>query len=182
MDDVARLDADYDTHDLPLDVVWLDIEHTKDKAYFTWHPHFFPRPGDMIDALADKGRKMVTIIDPHIKVESGYYVQQQALAQDHFVHRASDDTNAERSFSGHCWPGNSMWVDYTKPAARSWWSSLFAYDRYEGSRKTLFTWNDMNEPSVFGGPEVTMPKNVLHHGDVEHREIHNLYGMLMVRP
>lgn len=28
-----------------------------------------------------------------------------------------------------------------------------------GSTLDLFTWNDMNEPSVFNGPEVSMPKD-----------------------
>ena len=35
----------------------------------------------------------------------------------------------------------------------------------------------MNEPSVFNGPEVTMPKDCLHlNGKVEHRDVHNMYG------
>jgi alpha 1,3-glucosidase len=38
----------------------------------------------------------------------------------------------------------------------------------------------MNEPSVFNGPEVTMPKDKLHMGNVEHREMHNMYGHLYV--
>jgi mannosyl-oligosaccharide alpha-1,3-glucosidase len=35
----------------------------------------------------------------------------------------------------------------------------------------------MNEPSVFNGPETTMPKDNLHHGDWEHRDVHNLNGL-----
>ena len=35
----------------------------------------------------------------------------------------------------------------------------------------------MNEPSVFNGPEVTMAKDKMH-GEVEHRDLHNMYGML----
>lgn len=38
----------------------------------------------------------------------------------------------------------------------------------------------MNEPSVFSGPEITMPKTNLH-GEFEHREVHNIYGMYMHR-
>ena len=38
----------------------------------------------------------------------------------------------------------------------------------------------MNEPSVFNGPEVTMPKDLMHVGNVEHREMHNIYGHLYV--
>jgi alpha 1,3-glucosidase len=38
----------------------------------------------------------------------------------------------------------------------------------------------MNEPSVFNGPEVTMHKDAKHHNNVEHRELHNMYGYYMV--
>ena len=34
----------------------------------------------------------------------------------------------------------------------------------------------MNEPSVFNGPEVSMPKDATSIAGVEHREWHNLYG------
>lgn len=44
----------------------------------------------------------------------------------------------------------------------------------------LYTWNDMNEPSVFNGPEVTMHKDAMHQGGWEHRDIHNLYGLYVV--
>ena len=30
----------------------------------------------------------------------------------------------------------------------------------------MFTWNDMNEPSVFNGPEVTMPKVIMNEPSV----------------
>jgi len=36
----------------------------------------------------------------------------------------------------------------------------------------------MNEPSVFNSPENTMPRGNLH-GNYEHREVHNTYGMYM---
>ena len=48
----------------------------------------------------------------------------------------------------------------------------------------------MNEPSVFSGPEMTLPKSTLHtlYGDdgitkynVYHREIHNAYGLMMAK-
>ena len=44
-----------------------------------------------------------------------------------------------------------------------------------------YTWNDMNEPSVFNGPETSMPKDALNLEGVEHREWHNLYGMYQQR-
>jgi hypothetical protein len=45
------------------------------------------------------------------------------------------------------------------------------------------TRKDKNEPSVFDGPEITMPPTLLHHDAegraYEHRELHNMYGLLM---
>ena len=38
----------------------------------------------------------------------------------------------------------------------------------------------MNEPSVFNGPETTMPKDNLHFGGWEHRDVHNINGMTLV--
>ncbi|KAI6190427.1 Neutral alpha-glucosidase AB [Aphelenchoides bicaudatus] len=40
----------------------------------------------------------------------------------------------------------------------------------------MFTWNDMNEPSVFGNYEMSIPRDVRHSGGWENREIHNIYG------
>ena len=57
----------------------------------------------------------------------------------------------------------------------------FALDKYKGSTANLYTWNDMNEPSVFNGPEVTMPKDCKSLAGVEHRDWHNLYGMFFHR-
>ncbi|QHN97596.1 putative glucan 1,3-alpha-glucosidase [Arachis hypogaea] len=58
----------------------------------------------------------------------------------------------------------------------SWWGDKFSYQNYVGSTPSLYIWNHMNEPSVFNGPEVTMLRDALHIGGVEHREVHNAYG------
>ena len=42
----------------------------------------------------------------------------------------------------------------TSPDVRTWWAQQFTLDKYVGSTKNLYIWNDMNEPSVFNGPEV----------------------------
>ncbi|KAI8912480.1 glycosyl hydrolases family 31-domain-containing protein [Gorgonomyces haynaldii] len=175
-DDALEVDANFDIHDIPYDVLWLDIEHTDGKKYFTWDDKKFGHPLDMQKQVSSKGRKMVTIIDPHIKKANDYYVSKEAAALDVFVKRPDGSV-----FDGHCWPGDSNWIDYTNEKARQFWASKFAYDQYKGSTPDLYTWNDMNEPSVFTGPEITMPKDMIHAGGVEHRDVHNLYGMLLHR-
>ncbi|RHX99340.1 hypothetical protein DYB38_009141 [Aphanomyces astaci] len=174
--DVSRVDQGFDTHVIPYDVLWLDIEHTDGKRYFTWDQHAFPTPVDMQASLSAVGRKMVTIVDPHMKRDANYAVHTDAQAQQVYI---TDENGNE--FDGWCWPGSSSYVDFTSDKARRWWASQFRLDKYIGSTLDLYTWNDMNEPSVFNGPEVSMRKNCLSRAGVEHREWHNLYGYYMQR-
>uniref|UniRef100_A0A8K9WS48 Glucosidase II alpha subunit b n=1 Tax=Oncorhynchus mykiss TaxID=8022 RepID=A0A8K9WS48_ONCMY len=170
-EDVAAVDQGFDEHDIPYDFIWLDIEHTDGKRYFTWDPHKFPQPKDMLQGLVDKRRKMVTIVDPHIKVDSSYKIHNEIRSKGFYVKNKDGG-----DYEGWCWPGNSGYPDFTNPEMRAWWASMFAYDQYEGSMENMYTWNDMNEPSVFNGPEVTMHKDALH-GNWENRDLHNLYGL-----
>ncbi|KAJ3133689.1 hypothetical protein HK100_004149 [Physocladia obscura] len=174
--DVHDVDVKFDEFDIPYDVLWLDIEHTDGKRYFTWDKVKFAHPKVMQDELAVKGRKMVSIVDPHIKSDDGYLVSKKATELGLWV--KNKDGN---HFDGWCWPGTSHWIDYLNPEGRKFWAEQFKYSNYEGSTKNLYTWNDMNEPSVFNGPEITMQKDNLHFGGYEHREVHNIYGTLLHR-
>ncbi|KAJ3083850.1 hypothetical protein HK102_000854 [Quaeritorhiza haematococci] len=174
--DVEEVDAGFEEHGIPYDVLWLDIEHTDGKKYFTWDDTKFPTPVRMQDTLGVKGRKMVTINDPHIKKDDSYFVSKEAREKNLFV----KDKDG-KDFDGWCWPGSSEWIDYTNPEGRKYWANLYTFEKYTGSTPNLYSWNDMNEPSVFSGPEITMPKDNLHHGGWEHRDVHNVYGMLQQR-
>ncbi|XP_043843100.1 neutral alpha-glucosidase C isoform X2 [Dromiciops gliroides] len=169
--DVKAVDAGFDDHDIPYDVIWLDIEHTEGKRYFTWDKKKFPNPKRMQELIKSKKRKVVVISDPHIKVDPMYSLYSQAKEKGYFV-----KNNKGRDFEGTCWPGASSYLDFTNPKVREWYSGLFAFSEYQGSTDILFVWNDMNEPSVFRGPEQTMEKSAIHHGNWEHRDLHNMYG------
>lgn len=170
--DVLDVSHEFDARNIPCDSIWLDIDHTNDKRYFTWHPVNFPRPKELQDQLWKSQRRLVTISDPHIKVDDEYSVYSEAHKSGYFV-KSSD---SQGDFTGHCWPGKSSWVDFLNPEARKWYASLFWYDRYVGSTSHLYTWIDMNEPSVFSGPQLTLPYDTLHYGGTRHGSAHNLYG------
>lgn len=53
-DDVRDVHTNFDKHDIPLDAIWLDIEHTDAKRYFTWDPNKFSKPKEMINNLVAK--------------------------------------------------------------------------------------------------------------------------------
>jgi len=171
-EDVLFVSKSLDEHDFPHDVIWLDIEHTDGKRYFTYDHDKFPDPKAMLDTLMITGRRMVNIIDPHVKRDPNYYVHKEASELDLYVKNKDGQQH-----DAWCWPGSSSWLDFLDPKIRSWYADQFSYDRYKDSTPSLFAWNDMNEPSIFNGPEITMPKDAKHYGGWENRDIHNIYGM-----
>jgi alpha-glucosidase (family GH31 glycosyl hydrolase) len=66
--DVAQVDRNMDKFDIPYDVIWLDIEYTEDKKYFTWHPHLFANSLDMLSALDLKARSVIGISPVFLKL------------------------------------------------------------------------------------------------------------------
>ncbi|KAF8637558.1 hypothetical protein AX17_002744 [Amanita inopinata Kibby_2008] len=179
-EDVRTVQKRFDEEDMPVDVFWLDIEYAEEHKYFIWDKKTFPDPVDMINDVAAIGRKMVVIVDPHLKRTSNYPVYQKASELGLLV---KNKENSE--YEGWCWSGSSSWMDFFNPGAWDWWKSLFKNQPLPGgqwswteSTNAVHIWNDMNEPSVFNGPEVTMPKDNIHHGGWEHRDVHNINGML----
>eukprot|EP00667_Euglena_gracilis_P002275 EG_transcript_2275 len=169
--DALAVDAGFDQHRIPYDVLWLDIDHTRGNRYFTWDRMHFPDPKAMQAELAAKGRHLVCITDPHIKRDPGWRVFREASAGSFFILDAQ-----RKEFEGWCWPGQSSWVDFHDPAARAWYAKQFAYDHWEASTPILHAWIDMNEPSVFNHFEGTVPADALHHNGFPHAHQHNLYG------
>lgn len=68
--------------------------------YFTWAADKFPHPEEMINNLAAKGRKLVTIVDPHLKKDDNYKVYADAKSRDYFVKSSNGG-----EYDGWCWPG-----------------------------------------------------------------------------
>ena len=58
------------------------MEHCR---YFTWDKSTFADPIQMQEGLAAHGRKLVTIVDPHIKKDSNYYIYKEAQDKGLYV-------------------------------------------------------------------------------------------------
>ncbi|KAK9321844.1 family 31 glycoside hydrolase [Lipomyces orientalis] len=74
----------------------------------------------------------------------------------------------------------SAWIDTFNPKAVEYWKDQLKYGKYCGHENNLLIWNDMNEPSVFNWPEVSAPRDSIHYGNWEHRDVHNVYFMTFV--
>jgi alpha 1,3-glucosidase len=58
---------------------------------------------------------------------------------------------------------------------------MYSFNFFNGTDDLFHVWLDMNEPTVFDGPEGTMPKTALHTLDngsrVMSRDVKNVYGL-----
>jgi alpha-glucosidase len=168
---------------IPADVLWLDIHYLDGYNPFTWDRERFPDPARMIRDLRSQGFRLVTIVDPHPKQQPGWPVYDSGLRGDHYVKNPDGSLYVAPVWPGQAErnPGPSVFPDFSKPAARAWWGEQYRGLVEDG---VAGIWNDMNEPAVFADPEHTMPLDVRHDGEgqpTDHREIHNVYGLLMTK-
>jgi alpha-glucosidase len=175
---VREVAAEFRKRNIPCDVIWMDIDYMLNFKVFTFNKGYFPDPAGLNDYLHSIDFRSVWMIDPGVKREEGYFVYDEGTAGDLWVHTAGNDV-----FAGNVWPGECVFPDFTMPETREWWGSLY-YDFMKTGIDGV--WNDMNEPSVFNGPDGTMPADNMHRGGGNlqpgpHLRYHNVYGMLMVK-
>ena len=175
---VKEIADEFRSRKIPCDVIWMDIDYMDQYKVFTFDETGFPNPQKLNDYLHGKDFKSVYMIDPGVKQEEGYEVYEQGSKGNHWV-----QTRDGEEFSGDVWPGPCAFPDFTRPETRVWWGALYKDFLAQGIDGI---WNDMNEPSVFDGPDGTMPEDNKHRGGGEmpagsHLRYHNVYGMLMVK-
>ena len=152
---------------LPLDAIHMDIDYMEGFRVFTFDHNRFPNPKGLTEKLAAQNVKPVTIIDPGVKIDSGYFVYDEGIEQGHFA-KNPDGT----VYEGEVWPGPAVFPDFTQEKTRRWWGDKLKTMTDVGIRGI---WNDMNEPANFTGQ---LPDDV-RFSTGSHDEIHNVYGHLM---
>lgn len=175
-DDVIEVINSFDRNNIPLDTVWLDTEYTDDKMYFTWNNKTFPQPLEMMRRMNLTRRQLTVIVSPHVKVDNDYQFYKTNHDRGFFV-----KTKTGQDFEGNCLPGLSKYVDYFNPEARRFYADQYLLENFVDSSADTGIWHDMNEPTVFSSPERTLPKDSVHYGGIEHRNVHNLYGHMQVK-
>lgn len=172
--EVETIVDELDSHDFPLDVLWLDVDHLHHYQPFRINMSAFPNPDSLFKKLSNLNRYVVRLNDPHLPKDDTHTISKYALEHGYYVNNSDGKT----PFNGNCWPGSSYWPDFLNPEVHKWWSTLFPYKDNETAPNVYF-WNDMNEPSVFDSVEGTFPKDLVYYGGYEEREIRSLYGLLM---
>ncbi|WP_415322399.1 glycoside hydrolase family 31 protein [Clostridium perfringens] len=176
-EEVRELVKTFEEKDIPLDVVYLDIDYMDGFRVMTFKTPNFDDAAGLISDLKEKGIRTITIIDPGVKVDEEYDVFKRGKEGNHFTKKLDGEM-----FIGAVWPGDSAFPDFSNKECREWWKSELKKFISEHGMDGI--WNDMNEPCVFNNDHKTMLETCLHNSDngvIEHKEFHNRYGFEMSR-
>lgn len=138
-DMITERSKNFTDYGFPVDVFWLDIEHalwtdketidTRDYRWFTFNPYNFTESSmdRMKKEIEAAGRRLVTIIDPHINANKDYFVYADGLALQDSEWAEDDAKNIfvrdeqGKTLYAEAWPGNSTFMDFLNANAREFW-------------------------------------------------------------
>ncbi|MDR0914362.1 MAG: alpha-glucosidase [Oscillospiraceae bacterium] len=144
--DSVRAVADgYQNAGIPLDTIYLDIDYMVDFKDFTIDDDKFPDFESFVAEMKARGIRLIPIIDAGVKIEQGYDVYEEGVANNYFC--KDKDGN---DFAAAVWPGLTHFPDFLNPDARKWFGAK--YKKLTDMGIEGF-WNDMNEPAIFYSAE-----------------------------
>ena len=167
--DFLELKDRFARFDIPVSVLWHDIDYMDGYRVFTWNEQAFPDPARLGNTLKQAGIHSVTIVDPGVKLDPGYPVYDRGQEQDVFC-----KTGNGRDFVGVVWPGDTVFPDFSLDTTRQWWADHL--NRFMTDSAIDGAWLDMNEPATV---EIFEDDLLFDHGNVPHHRYHNQYGLMM---
>ena len=144
-EDVREVARQYKEHDLPLDMICMDIEYMQDYADFTVNKERFPDLTKLSADLKAQGIRLVPIIDAGVRIDPNDPTCTEGLEKGYFCKKA-----AGTPFVAAVWPGKAYFADFLRPEVREWFGHKYKALTDCGIEGF---WNDMNEPSLFYSPE-----------------------------
>ena len=144
-DEVLLVAEQYRKHEIPLDMIYLDIDYMERYKDFTIDEDAFPDFAGFVEKLRGMGIRLVPIIDAGVKIEEGYKTYEEGVANDYFCKDAKGN-----DFVAGVWPGRVHFPDMLKPETRKWFGRSYQFLLDQGIEGF---WNDMNEPAIFYSEE-----------------------------
>ena len=143
-EDFAYVVKKYRENHIPIDMVYMDIDYMDHYKDFTINEAF----GDFseyVEELKKENIRLIPIIDAGVKIEEGYDVYEEGVANNYFCKREDGS-----DFVAAVWPGYTHFPDVLNPEARKWFGGKYKLLTDAGIEGF---WNDMNEPAIFYTPE-----------------------------
>jgi alpha-glucosidase (family GH31 glycosyl hydrolase) len=189
----------YRTENLPLDVMWSDIDYMK--LYRNWEldtdRYPLEKTQTFLKELHSLNIHFVPIIDAGIGYadDGSYPAYDEGLKLGVYIMSAYSEN---KPALGKVWPGTAVFVDWYNPKASEYWQSQFV--TFHNNFEFDGIWLDMNEASNFcdgecDHPETTYNKDTMpfipggkdlnnkamdlaskHYGGKIEYDVHNTYG------
>lgn len=143
-EDFVNVAKGYRENHIPIDMIYMDIDYMDSFKDFTLSNEFSDFPA-FVSEMKENNIRLIPIIDAGVKIEEGYDVYEEGVANDYFCKREDGS-----DFTAAVWPGYTHFPDVLNPEVRKWFGAK--YKRLTDSGIEGF-WNDMNEPAIFYTPE-----------------------------
>lgn len=143
-EDFVNVAKGYRENHIPIDMIYMDIDYMDSFKDFTLSDEFSDFSA-FVSEMKENNIRLIPIIDAGVKIEEGYDVYEEGVANDYFCKREDGS-----DFTAAVWPGYTHFPDVLNPEVRKWFGAK--YKRLTDSGIEGF-WNDMNEPAIFYTPE-----------------------------
>lgn len=140
-EDFRKVAEGYRSNQIPLDMIYMDIDYMESYKDFTLNQENFPDFPEFVREMKDQGIRLVPIIDAGVKVEEGYSVYEEGVRNNYFCKREDGS-----DFVAAVWPGDTHFPDVLNADARKWFGDHYR-DLIDQGIEGF--WNDMNEPAIF---------------------------------
>jgi len=143
LEDVRDVVKRFIKSQIPLDVIWGDIDFLNDFNDFTIDNKTYAGLTQFVEHLKTMHIHWVPIVDAGLKHNplDKYYAKGQN--QTLFIKKAKDG----KPFIGKVWPGNAVFIDWMHPNSTDYWceglQNFYNLVKYDG------IWLDMNEVTNF---------------------------------
>ena len=138
--------ANYSEANIPLEVMWTDIDYMEYRRTMSLDPYRFPldKMQELVHTLHDRQQKYIVMVDPAVaKVD--YPTYERGVSEDAFMKLENGSW-----YTGVVWAGPSVFPDWFAPATQTYWNDQFeAFFSPEDGVDIDGLWIDMNEASNF---------------------------------
>ena len=134
---------EYKKNEIPIDVMWIDIDAMKDYEIFTINDNFKEIGPFIKNEIHKDGGKFVPIIDLGLSCENqnSTFVR-LGNSLDIFI----KSNYTKKPLIGKVWPGKTVFPDFMNPKISKFWNS--GLNIYQASIDFDGIWLDMNEPAI----------------------------------
>lgn len=143
---IHQVVANYSEANIPLEVMWTDIDYMEYRRTMSLDPYRFPldKMQEMVHTLHDRQQKYIVMVDPAVAKVS-YPTFERGVTDDAFMKLENGSW-----YTGVVWAGPSVFPDWFAPSTQQYWNDQFeAFFSPEDGVDIDGLWIDMNEASNF---------------------------------